>query len=139
MRAWVLATVAVAALVGCKAKDEAPAASTTSAMQSSSMAPAANSMAAAKPMTMEELVGTWEDGYADGGKGTTTFASDGTFHDTDPKGKTEKGKFAIRDNKVCMTPDGAKEECWSVSAPAADGSRTATSDAGTKLTVKKTA
>jgi len=141
MKAWMLAAAAVIVVGGCKAKEEAPApaASSSSAMQSSAMAPAANSMAAAKPMTMEELVGTWTDTMADGTKGTTTFASDGTYQDTDPKGKVEKGKYAIKNNKVCMTADGGKEQCWATSAPMADGTMTATSDDGQKITVKKNA
>jgi len=140
MRAWVSAAVAVAVvgLAGCKAKDEtpAPAASASSAMQSSAMAPAAT---AAKPMTMADLVGTWDDNMADGSKSITKFMSDGTYEDTDAKGKVEKGKFAIKDDKVCMTPDAGKAQCWATSAPMADGSMTATSDDGQKITVKKRA
>ena len=141
MKGWVLAAAADIVVSGCKAKEEAPApaASSSSAMQSSAMAPAAGSMAAHKPMTMTDLVGTWDDTMADGSKGTTKFMSDATYEDTDAKGKVEKGKFALKDNKVCMTPDGGKTVCWATGAPMADGSMTASSDDGQKITVKKRA
>jgi len=135
MRAWVLAAVAVVALAGCKAKDEAPAASSTSAMQSSAAAPAATAGSNAEP-------GTYAVTDAKGVKSTTMIMADGTYMDADASGKTTaKGKWTSPASmQTCFTPDSGKKVCYTESQKAADGTFTATPDdnSGT-VTVKKTA
>ena len=138
MKYVLLIAATTLALAGCKKAETTDSTMAPAASSSSAMAPAA---ATAKPMTMTDLVGTWTDTMADGTKGTTMFMADGTYHDTDPKGKVETGKFAVKNDKVCMTADAGanagKEMCWATSAPAADGSIVATGDDGTKITVMK--
>lgn len=80
--------------------------------------------------------GDYDVKMADGTMGTTTINADGTYVDTDAKGKQIKGKFATKDGKDCFDPDGDEAEaCWAVSAPFADGSFTATAPDGTVVTV----
>ena len=65
---------------------------------------------------------------------STLINADGTYVDTAPDGKTEKGMFAHKDGKDCFTPEGGKpEECWTVTAPGGDGSFTATSADGKRV------
>ena len=62
--------------------------------------------------------------------------ADGTYVDTDPKGKQVKGLYASHDGKDCFDPEGDElGMCWARSAPAADGSFSATADDGTVVTV----
>lgn len=80
--------------------------------------------------------GTYDVKMADGTMGTTTINADGTYADTDAKGKVVKGLFAQHDGKDCFDPEGdAPGMCWAVSKPEADGSFTATADDGTVVTV----
>ena len=54
-----------------------------------------------------------------------------------PKREYEKGKWAVKDGKTCFDDDGAKPEvCYTDSAPAADGSFTATEADGKVTQVK---
>ena len=80
--------------------------------------------------------GTYDVKMADGTMAVTTINADGTYADTDAKGKVVKGQFAHHDGKDCFDPDGAEPGmCWSTSKPGADGSFTATADDGTVVTV----
>lgn len=80
--------------------------------------------------------GTYDVKMADGTMGSTVINADGTYVDTDAKGKEVKGKYARKDGKDCFDPDGNEAEmCWTVTPPAADGSFTATSPTGTTVTV----
>lgn len=80
--------------------------------------------------------GTYDVKMADGTVGTTTINADGTYVDTDAKGKAVKGQYATHDGKDCFDPDGDEMGmCWAVSKPEADGSFTATADDGTVVTV----
>lgn len=92
--------------------------------------------APAAPADSGTAPGTYDVKMADGTMGTTTINADGTYSDTDAKGKVVKGKFAHKDGKDCFDADGDEAEmCWTVSAPGADGSFTATSPDGTMVTV----
>lgn len=123
---------AIAALSACSQKTEESKESTPAPAES--MTPAAP-MAAADSGTQP---GTYEVKMADGTMGTTVINADGTYADTDAKGKVTKGKFAHKDGKDCFDPDGAEPEmCWTTTTPAADGSFTATSADG-KATVTVT-
>ena len=80
--------------------------------------------------------GTYDVKMADGSMATTTINADGTYVDTDPKGKQIKGLYATHDGKDCFDPEGdAMGMCWAVTKPGADGSFTATADDGTVVTV----
>ncbi len=116
---------AVAALAACNQKaEETPMATDTA-------------MADATPMADASVTpGTYDVKSSDGKMGTTTINADGTYVDTDDKGKEMKGMYARKDGKDCFTPEGGAEECWSVTPPAADGSFTATAaDGKTTVTV----
>ena len=137
MKTWILAAVAIVALTGCKAKDEkaAPAASSSSAMQSSSMAPAAKAGSNAGP-------GVYEVTDAKGTKTSTSIMADGMYEDKDASGKTTaKGKWTSpAAMQTCFTPDSGKKVCYTETPRAADGTFTATPDDGSgAVTVKKTA
>ena len=122
---------AVAALSACSPKAE-PANETAAA-------PAENAMAAATPAAAEGYAtpaGAYDVKLADGTMESTVINADGTYVDTDAKGKETKGKFAHKDGKDCFDPDGdAAETCWTVTTPGADGSFTATAPDGTTVTV----
>ena len=80
--------------------------------------------------------GTYDVKMADGTMAVTTINADGTYVDTDAKGKASKGQYATHDGKDCCDPEGDKMGmCWAVTKPEADGSFTATADDGTVVTV----
>lgn len=118
---------AIAALSACSQKAEESKETAT--------APA-EAAAPATPADSGTAPGTYDVKMADGTVGTTTINADGTYADTDAKGKVVKGLFAQHDGKDCFDPEGdAPGMCWAVSKPEADGSFTATADDGTVVTV----
>lgn len=121
---------ALAALSACSQKAEES--KETAATPTETAAPAAP---AAAPDS-GPAPGTYDVKMADGSMGSTIINADGTYSDTDAKGKVVKGKFAHKDGKDCFDPDGADPEmCWTTEAPGADGSFKATSADGTVVTV----
>lgn len=117
---------AVAALSACSQQAE----------ETTETAAPAETAAAATPVSTGALPGDYEVKTADGTIASTTINADGTYVDTDPKGKAIKGKIAFKDGKDCFDPDGDEPEvCWSSSPAAADGSFTSTAPDGTKVTV----
>jgi hypothetical protein len=123
---------ALAALSACSQKAEEKKEVTAEPAAAAAPSPAADS--GTKP-------GTYDVKMADGTIATTTINADGTYVDTDAKGKATKGQYATHDGKDCFDPDGDEMGmCWAVTKPAADGSFTATADDGTVVTVtpKKT-
>lgn len=118
---------AVAALSACSQKAEES--KETAAAPAEAAAPAAPADSGTAP-------GTYDVKMADGTMGTTTINADGTYVDTDAKGKQVKGQYATRDGKDCFDPEGDEMGmCWAVTKPGADGSFTATADDGTVVTV----
>ena len=118
---------AITALSACSQKAEES--KETAAAPAETAAPAAAADSGTAP-------GTYDVKMADGTMGTTTINADGTYVDTDAKGKQVKGLFATHDGKDCFDPEGdAAEVCWTVSTPAPDGSFSATSPDGTAVTV----
>ncbi|MBO9517629.1 MAG: hypothetical protein J7493_06140 [Porphyrobacter sp.] len=86
--------------------------------------------------------GTYAVTAKDGTVTTTVLAPDGTYTDTDAKGVvTEQGTWATVDFKTCFTPstEGSHPLCYVETAPAADGSFTATPDKGDPVTVRPVA
>lgn len=118
---------ALSMLAACSQKTEEKKETPAEPVAEATPAPAANSGTAP---------GTYDVKMADGTMGTTTINADGTYVDTDAKGKQVKGLFAAHDGKDCFDPEGDEMGmCWAVSKPAADGSFTATADDGTVVTV----
>lgn len=82
--------------------------------------------------------GTFTVTTADGTVFTAQLNNDGTYKDTAADGSVmAEGTWMVRDGKTCFTPttEGVEPECFTETAPGADGSFTATSDAGDVVTV----
>lgn len=130
------AFAAAAALSACSKSGTEPAATATSdaAVAAASDAAGAAAEAAPKP-------GAYAVSSADGKQvGTTTINADGTYTDDDGKGHRVAGLVKVTDGKTCFDPSGKAEAvCYTESAPAADGSFTATDPKGAVLTVKPVA
>lgn len=122
---------ALAALSACSQKTEEKAEPTAAPAETA--APAA---AAGPAVASTTAPGTYDVKMADGTMATTVINADGTYVDTDAKGKQVKGQYATHDGKDCFDPEGDEMGmCWAVSKPGADGSFTATADDGTVVTV----
>ncbi|WP_427968508.1 hypothetical protein [Altererythrobacter sp.] len=83
--------------------------------------------------------GTYLATAADGTVTTTVIGADGTYSDTDAEGNViAEGSWAVTDGKTCFTPttEGVEPMCFTETAPAEDGSFTATPDSGDPVTVK---
>ena len=83
--------------------------------------------------------GAYEATAADGTVTTTTLNADGTYTDVDAEGNTvAEGTWAVADGKTCFTPttEGVDPMCYTETAPAGDGSFTATPDEGDPVTVR---
>lgn len=115
------------ALSACGKKDEAPVADTIEA------AVATDAAVAALPPA-----GTYEVLDATGKvQGTTTINADGTYAEQMAGAGRVAGIVKLADGKTCFDPSGkAPEECFTDSAPAADGSFTATDAKGVVVTVR---
>ena len=86
--------------------------------------------------------GAYEATAADGTVTTTMLNADGTYTDVDAEGTTvAAGTWAVTDGKTCFTPttEGVDAMCYTETAPAADGSFTATPDEGDPVTVRPAA
>jgi opacity protein-like surface antigen len=137
MKNVLLIAAAAAALVGCQkaaTKSDQPAA--PEASNSAASAPAGT--VAAMTTANGSTPGTFEVITKDGKKGHTVLNADGTYVDTDPSGKATKGTWNVTGGKTCFDPEGKEgPSCYAETAVGADGSFTATSDKGEKVTVKK--
>ena len=90
------------------------------------------------------LPGTHEVVGPDGTVGSSTLNADGTHWSTDADGNmTEEGTWYVADGQTCFTntlnPDEEGPTCWDESAPAEDGSFTATNAEGEQVTVRPVA
>jgi hypothetical protein len=86
--------------------------------------------------------GTYEVTAADGTVTTSTLKADGTYVDTAADGSVlAEGNWAVTDGKTCFTPttEGVEAMCYTETAPAEDGSFTATPDSGDAVTVRPAA
>ena len=121
----------LAALSACSQKTEEKA--DAAPAETAAPAPAAAAAPAAGSTTAP---GTYDVKMADGTTATTVINADGSYVDTDAKGKQVKGLYATHDGKDCFDPEGDEMGmCWAVTKPGADGSFTATADDGTVVTV----
>lgn len=125
--------IAVAASIvltisACGKKEEAPA-------PAASDEPAATEAAAPKALPTP---GVYEVTDASGKVvGTTTINADGSYADDSVGSPRVAGIVKMVDGKTCFDPSGkAPEECYTDSAPAADGSFTATDAKGVVVTVR---
>lgn len=101
--------------------------------------PVAEEAAPAATVANGSPAGTYEVTAADGSMMTAQINADGTYVDTAADGSTvEEGTWAVTGGKTCFTPttEGATAMCWTETAPAADGSFTATPDEGDPVTVR---
>ncbi|MBL8650817.1 MAG: hypothetical protein JNL35_10490 [Sphingopyxis sp.] len=127
----IILLAALTALSACSQKTEEKADAVPA--ETAAPAPAAAAAPAAASTTAP---GTYDVKMADGTMATTVINADGTYVDTDPKGKQVKGRYATHDGKDCFDPEGDEMGmCWAVGKPGADGSFTATADDGTVVTV----
>lgn len=109
---------------------EAPAGTATTTM-ADAPSPAAN-----QPAT-GEMPGRYEVTMADGKVMTETINADGTYVDL-MDGEETRGRWRMDGARSCFDPDGPEpEECYTSTAPAADGSFTVTGADGSKATVRK--
>ena len=125
---FLILSCAALALASCGKKDEAPV-----VVQSDAVVATDAAVAAALP-----TAGVYEVSDAAGKKlGTTTINADGSYADDMTGAPRVAGIVKIIDGKTCFDPSGkAEAECFTDSAPAADGSFTATDAKGTVLTVR---
>ena len=131
MKKLIFAAALTTALAACNSAKEEPAAEETAAATATPTPTATASTAA----------GTYTYDY-EGKAMTTVMMADGMYTDSADGKVTEKGMWAEHDGKTCFDPEGDETpgQCWTTTAPDADGMFTATSDDGkTVLTIKKTA
>jgi hypothetical protein len=86
--------------------------------------------------------GSYEVTAADGTVTTSTLNADGTYVDMAADGSVlAEGTWTVTGGKTCFTPTTAGEEamCYTETAPAADGSFTATPAEGDPVTVRPAA
>ena len=122
---------ALALLSACGSKTETATDISTTATMGDASAPAMGDASAPAMAATGPKPGSYDTIAPDGKKGVTTIMADGTFVDRDANGKvTGKGKMAMKDGKTCFTDDKGKEDCFTDSTPAADGSFEATSADG---------
>jgi hypothetical protein len=133
MKKHLLVAAAAVALVGCQ-KAANPTEANASNTAATTPAPAPAAMVTANGSGP----GTYDVTMKDGTKSKTVLNADGTYVDTDAKGKETKGSWNVTDGKTCFDPDGNEgPSCYSEGPVGADGSFTATSAKGETVTVKK--
>jgi hypothetical protein len=137
MKNMLVIAAAAAALVGChKAENKSEQSAENEALNSGAATAAATP--AAMTTANGSTPGTFEVVMKDGKKGQSILNGDGSYVDKDPSGKETKGTWNVTGGKTCFDPDGSEgPTCYAESAVGADGSFTATSDKGEKVTVKK--
>jgi hypothetical protein len=83
--------------------------------------------------------GVYESTLPDGTVSVATLNADGTFTLVNAEGETfDEGTWAVTDGKTCFTSSGEEGgvTCYTESAPAEDGSFTATPDEGDPEMIK---
>ena len=104
-------------------------------------APAPEMTAEPAPATVANgsMAGTYLATAPDGTVTTTVVNDDWTYSDSDADGNLiEEGTWAVTDGKTCFTPttEGRSPVCYTETAPAEDGSFTATPDEGEPVMVR---
>lgn len=83
--------------------------------------------------------GTYVRTTADGSMTTTMLQGDGTYSTWVAGAQTEVGKWAVKNNETCFTPDQGKQRCGSDGPMQPDGRFRVTPDQGDPYTLQKTA
>jgi hypothetical protein len=83
--------------------------------------------------------GTYVRTAANGSMTTYQLQADGTYSTWVAGAQTETGKWAVKNDMSCFTPDGGKESCNSDGPMQKDGRFRVTPDQGDAFTVQKTA
>lgn len=128
------AAVLLLAVAGCSKSEPAPEATQSAA--AASEAPAATWTA------VIPAAGGYDVTTADGKPySKVTLEADNSYARVPAQGAKEAGIVNITDGKLCFDPSGKDNlpRCYTTTAPAADGSFTATNDKGVALTVKPAA
>ena len=117
-----LGAVALLAACGSKTEPAADASATTAAMGDAS-APAMGDASAPAMAAAALKPGSYDVTDPAGTKVVSTILADGGWIDRDAKGKViGKGKYAMKDGKICFTDEKGKEDCYTAGAAGADGS-----------------
>ncbi|HTK72305.1 MAG TPA: hypothetical protein VL331_07420 [Croceibacterium sp.] len=106
--------------------------------------PAGDTAAAAEPPAAtaphsNAAPGTYVRTAVDGSMTTIRLQPDGTYSNWVAGAQTETGKWAVKNDKTCFTPDGGKEQCSSDGPIQPDGRFRVTPDQGAAYTLTKTA
>jgi hypothetical protein len=93
-------------------------------------------------VTVESWAGVYEVRLPNGVVRVSSMRSDGSFSDTMDGKEVDTGYWSVVDGKVCFDhrgPDGSvkRSACYRASTPAADGTFTATPEAGPTVTLKR--
>lgn len=123
-----IALAAIATLAACGERaEETPA-------------PADTATAEATTAATDDMSGVYDVKMADGSVLKSTINADGTYVDVAADGTETRGTFTRANGQDCFDPEGDEPaECWTVAAPNADGSFTATTvDGKTTVTVTRT-
>lgn len=138
MKTFLYVASATLALAACNQRAD----TATDATATTAAAPVDTTMATAPATTgvaTGSMAGTYEMRAADGTMTTQMVNADGTYRSVS-KGKETTGNWRMDGTRACYDPEGAAvEQCWTTTAPGADGSFTATAPDGTTMTVRKTA
>lgn len=104
-------------------------------------APAEATEAAAPAAANGSPAGMYEVTAADGTVTRSELKADGTYQDYEADGSAgTAGTWSVADGKTCFDPEGDEAAmCYTETAPAEDGSFTATPDEGEPVTVKPVA
>jgi hypothetical protein len=129
-----LAGLALLAACGERQEAAAPEDAATEAMPVEVQTAAGEATTAA----MQSVpAGKYDVTMPDGSKMVTEVRADGSYQDWQGDKVVEKGTVAMKGGKTCFDPEGAAAEtCFTDGPTGADGSWTATSDKGEKVTVK---
>jgi hypothetical protein len=133
MNKMFLVAASAVALAGCH---KATAPTDNAASNAAATAPAPAPAAAAMVTANGSPPGSYDVTDKKGTKSVAKLMADGTFVDTDAKGKEiDKGTWNVTNGKTCFT--GKNAACYKESPVGPDGSFTATSNKGETVTVKK--
>jgi hypothetical protein len=134
MKTILIVAASTVALCGC----QKAATSNDTAMAANDTAAATTPTPAAMTTANGSPAGTYDVTAKDGTKSQSILNADGTYTDNAGGKNPVHGTWNVVDGKTCFDPDGDEgRTCWTETAPAADGSFTATSDKGEVVTVKK--
>ncbi len=92
----------------------------------------------APTISTADLTGSWTYTFTDGVEGMTTVSDDSSFVREMADGTSFTGTLTIDGETACFTETETETRCYTVSAPAGDGSRRLTDEDGTEMVVTPT-